>query len=397
MRPGVPMLAYRRVVESTAGLTAVALFVLWLGYWMPSMVRRRAELADARVPDRFSGGLRVVAMSGSGRRGGAMVNDGNRRGSGQGVPRVAHPTPRQGLPLQIMVRGRPLTAERIRRVERRARRAARARRRFIVSIFLLVASVVAWALVGFDQLHWGAAVTTSAMLLFVLFLGRRAARAARRADARWHATVRAARQRATQARALANGGPYAPRNRAQVVGLAARGSDTQTQAIPRVGGKNVLDEILDGPEKPKVIEVTAEVVDEVPSGAAAPGGPAEGAEPPSGRAWDPVPVPLPTYVTKPKAPPRQPAALPAGSSSGKGSAGGSGRPGGAGASSAVVPGTTTAGGAAGAGAGAGAGSAAKAADAVAEDELLRGEPPRMKSETLGQPLEEILARRRAAG
>ncbi|WP_157237247.1 hypothetical protein [Promicromonospora sukumoe] len=388
-------------MESTAGLTAVALFVLWLGYWMPSMVRRRAELADARVPDRFSGGLRVVAMSGSGRRGGAMVNDGNRRGSGQGVPRVAHPTPRQGLPLQIMVRGRPLTAERIRRVERRARRAARARRRFIVSIFLLVASIVAWALVGLNQLHWGAAVTTSAMLLFVLFLGRRAARAARRADARWHATVRAARQRATQARALANGGPYAPRNRAQVVGLAARGSDTQTQAIPRVGGKNVLDEILDGPEKPKVIEVTAEVVDEVPAGAAAPGEPAAGAEPPSGRAWDPVPVPLPTYVTKPKAPQRQPAALPAGSSSGKGSAGGSGRPGGAGASSAVVPGTTTAGGAAGAGAGAsgaaaGAGSAAKAAD-VAEDELLRGEPPRMKSETLGQPLEEILARRRAAG
>ncbi|MFE7507451.1 hypothetical protein [Promicromonospora sp. NPDC057488] len=387
-------------MESTAGLTAVALFVLWLGYWMPSMVRRRAELADARVPDRFSGGLRVVAMSGSGRRGGAMVNDGNRRGSGQGVPRVAHPTPRQGLPLQIMVRGRPLTAERIRRVERRARRAARARRRFIVSIFLLVASVVAWTLVGFDRLHWGAAVTTSAMLLFVLFLGRRAARAARRADARWHATVRAARQRATQARALANGGPYAPRNRAQVVGLATRGSDTQTQAIPRVGGKNVLDEILDGPEKPKVIEVTAEVVDEVRADDA-PGGPATSDEPPSGRAWDPVPVPLPTYVTKPKAPQRQPAALPAGSSSGKGSAGGSGRPGGAGASSAVVPGTTTAGGAAGAGAGAGTGSAAtgsaaKAAE-VAEDELLRGEPPRMKSETLGQPLEEILARRRAAG
>ncbi len=400
------MLAYRRVVESTAGLTAVALFVLWLGYWMPSMVRRRAELADARVPDRFSGGLRVVAMSGSGRRGGAMVNDGNRRGSGQGVPRVAHPTPRQGLPLQIMVRGRPLTAERIRRVERRARRAARARRRFIVSILLLVASVVAWTLVGLNQLHWGAAVTRSALLLFVLFLGRRAARAARWADARWHATVRAARQRATQARALANGGPYAPRNRAQVVGLAARGSDTQTQAIPRVGGKNVLDEILDGPEKPKVIEVTAEVVDEVPSGSVAPGEPAAAAEPPSGRAWDPVPVPLPTYVTKPKAPLRQPAALPPGSTSGKGSAGGSGRPGGAGASSAVVPGTTTAGGAAGAPAGAGAGSAAtgsaatgsaaKAAE-VAEDELLRGEPPRMKSETLGQPLEEILARRRAAG
>ncbi len=395
VRRGAVMLAYRRVVESTAGLTAVALFVLWLGYWLPSMVRRRAELADARVPDRFSGGLRIVAMSGSGRRGGAMVNDGNRRGTGQGVPRVAHPTPRQGLPLQIMVRGRPLTAERIRRVERRARRAARARRRFIVSIFLLVSSVVAWTLVGFDQLHWGAAVASSAMLLFVLFLGRRAARAARRADARWHATVRAARQRATQARALANGGPYAPRNRAQVVGLATRGSDTETQAIPRVGGKNVLDEILDGPEKPRVIEVPAEVVDEAPSGAGSTAdAPASADEPPSGRAWDPVPVPLPTYVTKPRAPQRQPAALPPGTAapaSGKASAGTSGRPGdsgpsGSGSSPGAASGSTTAAGAAEAG-----------ADAIAEDELLRGEPPRMKSETLGQPLEEILARRRAAG
>ncbi|MFI8528228.1 hypothetical protein ACIGB8_27465 [Promicromonospora sukumoe] len=388
-------------MESTAGLTAVALFVLWLGYWMPSMVRRRAELADARVPDRFSGGLRIVAMSGSARRGGAMVNDGNRRGSGQGVPRVAHPTPRQGLPLQIMVRGRPLTAERIRRVERRARRAARARRRFIVSIFLLVSSVVAWALVGLGQLHWGAAVATSAMLLFVLFLGRRAARAARRADARWQATVRAARQRATQARALANGGPYAPRNRAQVVGLATRGSDTQTQAIPRVSGKNVLDEILDGPEKPQVIEVSAEVVEESPAGGAGGAGEstAKVAEPPSGRAWDPVPVPLPTYVTKPKAPQRTPAALPAApgpssASPAKGaSAGGSGRAGGSGSASSAS-GPTTAAGAAGAAA---SGAAGSGADAVAEDELLRGEPPRMKSETLGQPLEEILARRRAAG
>ncbi|MFI2365750.1 hypothetical protein [Promicromonospora sp. NPDC019610] len=387
-------------MESTAGLTAVALFVLWLGYWMPSMVRRRAELADARVPDRFSGGLRIVAMSGSGRRGGAMVNDGNRRGTSQGVPRVAHPTPKQGLPLQIMVRGRPLTAERLRRVERRARRAARARRRFIVSLFLLVSSVVAWTLVGFGQLHWGAAVATSAMLLFVLFLGRRAARAARRADARWHATVRAARQRATQARALANGGPYAPRNRAQVVGLATRGSDTQTQAIPRVGGKNVLDEILDGPEQPKVIEVPAEVVDEAPSGAGSTAdAPASTDAPPSGRAWDPVPVPLPTYVTKPKAPQRQPAALPPAVPPGKASAGASGRPGGSGsgsvpalasgAASGPASGPTTAAGAAGA--------ADAGADAVAEDELLRGEPPRMKSETLGQPLEEILARRRAAG
>ncbi|MFC8798001.1 hypothetical protein ACFT2C_09750 [Promicromonospora sp. NPDC057138] len=378
-------------MESTAGLTAVALFVLWLGYWLPGLVRHRSELADARLTDRFSVGLRIVAMSGSGRKGGAMVTDGKPRGTGQGVPRVAHPTPK-GRPLQIMVRGRPLTAERLRRVERRARRAARARRRFIVSIVLLLCSVAAWAFVGFDRLHWGFAATSSAMLLFVLFLGQRAARAARRADARWQASVRAARQRATQARALSNGGPYAPRNRAQVTGLATHGSSTETQAIPRVARKDVLDEILDGPAKPKVIEVPvepevpADVESEKPAGvgSAKPAGvgSAKRDEVPSGRAWDPVPVPLPTYVTKPAAPQRQPAALPAGSSQGStAGAGASGRPGAA----AMPPSVPVSG--------------ARPADAdpVAEDELMRGEPPRMKSETLGKPLEEILARRRAAG
>lgn len=315
-----------------------------------------------------------------------MVTDGKPRGAGQGVPRVAHPTPK-GHPLQIMVRGRPLTVERVRRVERRARRAARARRRFIVSIFLLLSSVATWTLVGFDRLHWGVAVTSSAMLLFVLFLGQRTARAARRADARWQASVRAARQRATQARALANGGPYAPRNRAQVTGLATHGSSTETQAIPRVVRKDVLDEILDGPAKPKVIEVPVEP--EVPSRVEpeeqAGVGSAKRDEVPSGRAWDPVPVPLPTYVTKPAAPQRQPAALPSASSQGVTSGTSAAGRQVIAATAAMPPSVPVSG--------------AKPADAdpVAEDELLRGEPPRMKSETLGKPLEEILARRRAAG
>ncbi|WP_460886980.1 hypothetical protein [Promicromonospora xylanilytica] len=322
-----------------------------------------------------------------------MVTDGKPRGTGQGVPRVARPTPK-GHPLQIMVRGRPLTAERIRRVERRARRAARARRRLIVSALLLLCSVAAWMLVGFDRLHWGAAAVPSAMLLFVLFLGRRAARAARRADARWHATVRTARQRATQARALANGGPYAPRNRAQVTGLATRGSSTETQAIPRVARKDVLDEILDSPARPKVIEVQPEASDEGTTEAEpAPKDeePAKRDEVPSGRAWDPVPVPLPTYVTKPAAPQRQPAALPGSSTAPKGptatpgaSSSATGRQGST--PPATMPPSVPV-----------SGSVPAGTEPVVEDELLRGEPPRMRSETLGKPLEEILARRRAAG
>jgi hypothetical protein len=284
-----------------------------------------------------------------------------------------------------MVRGRPLTAERIRRVERRARRAARARRRLIVSAVLLVCSVVAWALVGLDRMHWGMAVVPSAMLLFVLFLGRRAARAARRADARWQAAVRAARQRATQERVLANGGPYAPRNRAQVTGLATRGSSTETQAIPRVVRKDVLDEILEGPAKPKIIEVPVEADAPVE---VQPEEPAKRDDPTTGRAWDPVPVPLPTYVTKPAAPQRQPAALPSSLTAPKGTTAASdasGRQGAAEMPPSAPPAVPVS------------GAAPDGSDPVAEDELMRGEPPRMKSETLATPLEEILARRRAAG
>ena len=102
----------------------------------------------------------------------------------------------------------------------------------------------------------------------------------------------------------------------------------------------MLDEILDGPAKPKVIEVPVE--DEVQAER-----PAEAKEPakrdqlPSGRAWDPVPVPLPTYVTKPAAPQRQPAALPTSSTAPRGSGTSTGptagAPGRASGSGAVLP------------------------------------------------------------
>lgn len=76
-----------------------------------------------------------------------------------------------------------------------------------------------------------------------------------------------------------------------------------------------------------------------------------------GRPWDPVPVPLPTYVTKPEAPRREP------------------KP---------ITGPTAA--------------AAEPSAGDPVDELVDvSEAPRQRSETLGLPLEQILARRRAAG
>jgi hypothetical protein len=355
-------------VESPAGLTAVALFVLWLGYGVPYLVRHRHRLAEARTGDRFSSGLRVVAVGGTeklmaNRADSTTVSAKNESGQGGAmaartpVSRTQTGTPRTGAAVEV--RRTMHVPDRLVQLEARARRAARARRRLIVTLLLVLASAAAWAGVLLDALHWGIASVPSGLLVLVLALGRRAAVAARRADAMWAAARRAARSRATEARVLAGGGPHAPRNRLRVTGVAVHGSDTTTQVIPRVEKKrDVLDEILEpDPEPVKVVEVDERGVVPAP------------VEEPGGLAWNPVP--LPTYVTKPPAPRREPVPLTGGTP--------------------VVPAAS-------------ASDATPVADVVAddaarraEDDLLRGEVPHTRTETLAQPLEEILARRRAAG
>ncbi|RPF19894.1 hypothetical protein [Myceligenerans xiligouense] len=426
----------------------MALFVLWLGYWAPHVIRRRAELAEARIGDRFSGRLRVVAVSGGTvfrtgptgpRRGGAMTT-----GTGGSRLTGARPAPLVRAPEDVET-----PAQRRALAEQRARRAVRARRRFVLTLFLLVASLAAWACVVVVPLHWGFAAAPSALLLAALALGRRAAIQARRAENAVEAARRAARQRATQARALANGGPYAPRNHMRV-------GDTAEEVVPAAKKGGVLDELLTVPEPAR-----AKIVDEngVPAAQAAADDAADEQGPGvGGGAWDPVPVPLPTYVTKPPA--RRVTAKPvaarpadgaaqdgaanhgavtAGAAKGRkdgtgqadggsragrsddasarlaaamrASAGKPARPGGEPAGD-TSPGATSSGetrreqpaggrpasGDAVEGADAGSAPAPSSDTAIHTDEGELTRPgPRVRDETLAQPLEQILARRRAAG
>ncbi|TWH30936.1 hypothetical protein L600_002800000010, partial [Isoptericola variabilis J7] len=94
-------------MESAAGLAALALFVLWLGYWVPQRLRHRQQLLESRVEDRFSGGLRVLAVAGGG-------------------PSAAIAPP----------------AERASRLALLERRAARARRRLVLTLLLVVLTAV---------------------------------------------------------------------------------------------------------------------------------------------------------------------------------------------------------------------------------------------------------------
>ncbi|GAB4086407.1 hypothetical protein GCM10028784_30370 [Myceligenerans cantabricum] len=404
-------------MESAAGVTVVALFVLWLGYWAPHLIRDRTELAAARAGDRFSGGLRVVAVSGGTvfstrptgqERGGAMT-------TGTGGSRLTGARP---APLALDPEDMETPAQRRVLAVQRARRAVRARRRFVLTLFLLLASLAAWAAVVAVPLHWVVGVVPTAVLVTALVLGRRAAIRARRAEDAVEAGRRAARQRATQARALANGGPYAPRNRMRVT----EATDEVVLATKKGG---VLDELLTVPEP-----VRAKVVDE--SGAPAAeraddDGAGEESPGVGGGAWDPVPVPLPTYVTKPAAPRVTSGSVSARASDGarKSGAGGDGvRAGGAGAGKPATEGaganrTDDASARLAAAMRASAGMStgekhvseepagdepaerarAASSDSAAhpdEEELMRP-APRVPDETLAQPLERILARRRAAG
>jgi hypothetical protein len=381
------------VETSPAGLAALALFVLWLGFWVPQRVRHRQQLAEAQIDDRFSGGLRVLAVADAGtggpgvggrrkERGMRQDRDGDRTATGS-VPLVAART--AGPPSGTTPRVR---TQRLAVLERRA---ARARRRLVVTLLLALVTGGAWVVVGLGHLLWWVAAVPSALLVAVLLLGRFAVLAARRSDARWRAERRAEQQRATQQRTLAHGGPYAPRNRARITGRAVHPSDTSTGMIPRVQqgapaapeakpepagrGSAPREQATSGSRSgDRAGDDDQESVRESPVDAR-----------PTGQPWEPVPVPLPTYVTKPAAPRREQAttvpthetrdveplvAAPVVAAVGESSTG--------------------------KGAVAGSPSSGEPVQQAGQGEA-GAEEPRPRTETLGLPLEQILARRRAAG
>ncbi|QAY69107.1 hypothetical protein [Xylanimonas protaetiae] len=240
------------MATSAAGLAALALFVLVLGYWVPLRVRQRQELAEARVDDRFSAGLRVLAVAARGPvpASGAATPEPLAAGL---LTTGAEPVAQVAGLLEMAAGSRPAAAgagsrsareetpmaqaQDAARSSRRAlleARAQRARRRAAVTLLLFVATAGAWAAVPFTTLLWYGALVPTVLLVGVLALGRAAASAARRSDLRWAAELRAAERRALHARALAAGGPRAPRNRVRVTGRAVHGSSTMTQMIPRV-------------------------------------------------------------------------------------------------------------------------------------------------------------------
>ncbi|PFG44265.1 hypothetical protein ATJ88_2986 [Isoptericola jiangsuensis] len=333
--------------------------MLWLGFWVPQQLRRRQVLADAGLDDRFSGGLRVLAMA-----------DGTNGRRGMTARRTSGTPPTGATPRVTAGSGgpHPRSGDRTARLQVLERRAARARRRLTLTVLLALLTAAAWTVVGLGYVPWPVATVPSVLLAVVLVLGRVAVVAARRSDARWRADRRAQRQRATQERTLAHGGPYAPRNRARITGLAVHPSDTSTQMIPRVQPAATVPTGAPRARTTPAVATDEPVAPESePEPAPIPLGTVGVTRPVGGEPWDPVPVPLPTYVTKPLAP-RPTVPLPPELAT----------------SSAPAPRPA-----------AGEQRASVAPETPAEP--LAGDEPRPRTETLGLPLEQILARRRAAG
>lgn len=314
-------------------MSAFAAALLWIAYLVPHRLRHRQQLLESRAEDRFSGALRVLAVTD--RQGRALRAGEARADCGPDIEkRSGLLTPARGIPARghgvVAVRGggivdRPhgtqdkMSADAARRVAQRralraaslARRAAAARRRAVLTVALLTVSAAAWVVVGVTAVAVVAAVAPTVALAGVLVLGRRAVIHGHAADAAWE---RQARTAGGAHRAGAMGDPMEP-----VTGRAYHPSDARTEVISRIrvetpaggqawsAGARARET---GAEAGAAAAGTATAANQLTEASAqVHGAGSNGAESHQLQAWSPVPVPRPMYTTKAAAPRREPIPL----------------------------------------------------------------------------------------
>ena len=287
---------------SQSGLVAIALAGLWIVYLVPQLLRHRQQLAGARIDDRFSEHLRVVRVAEPvpAPTGPHASSQGRVQLHPRGGDRAMHRP--QSVGDRVSADAYLLTAsEHAARAAALRRRAAGARRRATLSVLLLMTTVAAWVAVAATLVGPLVAAAPTVLLAAVLVAGRRAVLAGRRADASW---AEGAARRAARPRPRPVGQPL-------VVGWAVRPSEAVTEVIERVPVAEVraaASRVLATGEVPVVADaprrrsVTAERSVSAP--AARPGSaglttPAPAADHEPG--WVPVPVPPPAYTLKPEA------------------------------------------------------------------------------------------------
>lgn len=383
-------------MDQIAGVGALALAVLWGAYYVPQQLRQRNQLVESRVEDRFSGSLRVLAVAtrsskveqvdDCGSRAPkrnqlltppmGVVTAGTNKREVEGVrnmdqlemePGRASSTergalPQSGVSLQSGASRRPVPVHTSRRETVapsgpgpavQTARAAAARRRLILTLALLALSLGTWIAAASAGLVLAVPLISTALLGSVLVLGRRAVVAGQRADAARSARLRGETNSAPQRRS---------RPTTVVVGRAVHGSNANTEMISstEVGqriGEITADVVRENASADDVVAERADTA--APEASTEESRATDVAQASSGKSeLANYSVPRSTYVSKAAAPRREPAPLTP--------------------EDVTTPATAS----------------ARAASARSADELEDLTP---SPEGLGVDLNQILARRRAAG
>jgi len=232
-----------------SGIIFVALAVAWVAYLVPKALKHHDEVARTRSIDRFSTAMRVLARREpvSGRDARLVVAPPRPADN----PRVVLPSSQPVAAVDRPVAPRPAA-------QRAAARAAAGRRRRILAL-LLLADLVVGLLAAFAVAPWWAPVVPVALTVLFLVLARTQVRRAR--NAVWD-------------RELAASADEAPRVR----------------RAARVEAQDGMVRTLEVDELEDTVDFAAPLVDAVAV-----------ATDDGGSLWDPLPMTLPTYVTKPKA------------------------------------------------------------------------------------------------
>ncbi|MFE6869975.1 hypothetical protein ACFVFS_25885 [Kitasatospora sp. NPDC057692] len=304
---------------SSSGLIYAVIVGAWAAYLVPMWLRRQDELNEARPTERFSTAIRLLAgrsalerrasrALGDEPRDDEQTEDGppERDGAASGDPAPGGPEAAPGGPADVPAAPRPAVRAEARPEpagggpERRARLLAR-RRRMVTVLFLAFALGAVVAAVAGLAFLWVPALPAVLLTLYIGHLRRlerqryavkldrvRAAQAAERLRKREQQRAAAGREKAAAesapAPAAAEPAAGAPAGRGRPHLRLATEADAARAASAGTAPASSASAVAEATEHEEWVDGMRE------RGAAGPD------------SWEPVPVPLPTYVTAPVAP-----------------------------------------------------------------------------------------------
>ncbi len=291
-------------MESVAGFVVLAVIAICLCYLLPAAIRSRQMVADARLNDRFSTGLRVLTRQAeptqrpeSPR---VQLHAGGPRPSEAPMESPTKKPTDAGAPTPAALEARRLAAQRAKVAAASSRRAAAGRRRLGLLALLTVAAGALWALNVFMTMPIAVPIAVTTLLVVAAIAGRRASVRARVATARERqALMFPAREDRPGARSVQEF-----RNRettAPPVRHAKRAPAGEAPAVSAEKAEGIIAE-AQAPVRTPVSERTGSLRITVDPARAREASPMP--EIPEGEGWTPIPVPVPTYSLKAAAPRR---------------------------------------------------------------------------------------------